>query len=281
MLRTVAFMAAVGLLLSVAGSLSAGARKPDKKKLLVVTYTQNHGTDNPNKTFRHSSIPTAEKVLAEIGERSGVYEVAYCRTATDVKQMLTPEGLKGIDGVFFANTTGNLGIPDLNAFLDWIKAGHGFMGAHSAADTYHASQADGNTGFVDMIGGEFKTHGAQCEIQPIVNDRKHPAVNHFGTSAKFFDEIYIYVKNNRPNVHVLLAVDKHPNDRAPDANQPGDHLIAWNREYGKGKVFYTALGHREDVWAREDYQQHLLGGIRWALGLAKGDAKPGNPAVGL
>ena len=85
--------------------------------------------------------------------------------------------------------------------------------------------------------------------------------------------------------------DKHPADKSPEGNDqtPGDYPIAWCKEYGKGRVFYTSLGHREDVWdpntpesfkrenpkeVSEAYQKHLLGGIKWALGLEKGDAKP-------
>src|SRR5438874_13153132 len=118
-----------------------------------------------------------------------------------------------------------------------------------------------------MLGAEFKTHNRQCEVEAIVNDPQHPAVKHFGTSVKFFDAIYPYTENTRDKVHVLLASTKHPNDGAPDANQPGDYLHTWCKRYGTGRVFYTAFGHKPEVWAREDYQQHLLGGIRWALGL--------------
>jgi Trehalose utilisation. len=125
------FAAAIAALFPLAlGAISpaAHAAKRAKKKLLIVSHTTG---------FRHSSIPTAEKVLTELGEKSGDYTVEYCRNGDDVKKMLTPLWLNGnhIDGVFFANTTGNLGIPDLHAFLDWIAAGHGFAGAHSAGDT--------------------------------------------------------------------------------------------------------------------------------------------------
>ena len=73
----------------------------------------------------------------------------------------------------------------------------------------------------------------------------------------------------RAKVHGLLTLDKHPN-----SGEPGDYPIAWCKKYGKGNVFYTSLGHREDVWESQPYQKHILGGIKWALGLAKGDAKP-------
>ena len=258
---------AVGLAAATAG----GAVKKAHKKILVVTHTTG---------FRHAdSIPVAEKVIAELGQSNDLFDTDYCRNGDDVKKMLTPEGLKAYDGVFFANTTGNLGIPDLRAFLDWIRDGHGFMGAHSAGDTYHPRDANGDSGFIDMIGCEFKSHGAQCEVDAIVEDPKHPANKHLPAVWKIFDEIYVFQQNNRPTVHTLLSMDKYPNDKSPDAGKPGDHLLSWCKAYGKGKVFYTALGHRPDVWTNPDYQKHLLGGIKWALGKEKGDSKVGSGPV--
>ena len=252
---------------------NCSAARPAKKTLLVVTHTTG---------FRHSSIPTAEKVLKELGDKSGVYDVLYCRNGDDVKQMLMPTWLNDhkVDGVFFANTTGNLGIPDLHAFLDWIAAGHAFMGAHSAGDTYHPQDAGGDTGYIDMVGCEFRTHGRQAEAECNNEDPKHPANAHFGSVYKVLDEIYHYKVNNRSKVHVLLALKKQPNDGVKDVDgvdksgQPTDMLISWCKVYGKGRVFYTALGHREDVWESEPYQQHIMGGIKWTLGLAKGSGKP-------
>jgi hypothetical protein len=117
---------------------NTGTANPRKKTLLIVTYTA---------AFRHNSVPTAERVLTDLGSRSGAYSVLYCRNGEDVREMLTPEWLNTnhVDGVFFANTTGNLGIPDMRGFLNWIKAGHAFLGAHAATDTYHPSETNGDT----------------------------------------------------------------------------------------------------------------------------------------
>lgn len=226
--------------------------KMAKKRILVVTHTAG---------FRHTeAIEIGEPTVKQMGDKSGLFDVDYCRTAEDVKRMLTSDYLKNYDAVFFLNTTGDIGIPDMKAFLDWLKSGKAFIGVHAATDTYHNSPE-----FLDMIAGEFKTHGQQCEVEAIVEDPKHPAVAHLFPRWKIFDEIYILKQNNRDKVHVLLSLDKYPNDGSPDANKPGDHLLAWCKPYGKGRVFYTAFGHRRDVWENPQYQQHLLGGIRWAL----------------
>ena len=272
--------------------LTAGAAEP--KKILVVTTTVG---------FRHSSIATAEKVLAKLGQQSGLFTLDYAqqppnqpsapktppkdasaevlekfhadeakyKTAEaewlkDSLSKLSPENLKHNDAVIFANTTGDLPLPDKQGFLDWIAAGHAFLGMHSASDTFH-----GFPPYIEMLGGEFQTHNAQAGVECLVQDLKHPATKHFGESFCVEQEEIYLLKNYDPSkVHELLILDKHPNKKKESGHFP----IAWVKEYGTGKVFYTSLGHRENVWENERYQKHILGAIKWALGLEPGDAKP-------
>jgi uncharacterized protein len=225
------------------------------KKILVVTVT---------KGFRHSSIPTAEKVLGEIGKNSGDFTVDYARNDEDLATKMSAEGLANYDGVFFANTTGDLPIPSPQAFLNWIKSGNAFMGAHSSSDTFH-----GFPPFIDMIGGEFRTHGPQVEVKAINEDPNHPATRHYPAEFKIFDEIYLFKSYHRDRVHSLLNMDVHPNQKVP-----GHYPISWCKAYGNGRMFYTSLGHREDIWENAEYQKHVLGGIRYALKLEEGDSAP-------
>jgi type 1 glutamine amidotransferase len=220
--------------------------------MMVVTYTAG---------FRHSSIPIAESTLRELGTSSGLYETTFCRTEADVQAMLTADALRQVDAVFFANTTGNLGIPDLQAFLSWISAGHAFLGAHSATDTYHDAP-----GYLAMIGGEFLTHGAIAEGDVLVDDPADPAVAHLAPRVRMVDELYRFTRNNRADVHMLLSLDRNPADGVGQPGAPNDLPIAWRKTFGGGRVFYTALGHREEMWQDARYRQHLLGAIRWALG---------------
>lgn len=276
---------------ALGGALSAQAAP---KRVLVVTTTLG---------FRHSSIPTAEDVLGGLAGKSTAFTVDYARVEPKDERFRSPDGkpdktkveeaikellaekmspaaLRHLDAVVFANTTGDLPIPDKEAFLDWIKSGKGFVGMHSASDTFH-----GYPPFIEMLGGEFKGHGAQVEVDALNQDQECPACRHLPASWKVFDEIYLFKNFDRAKVHGLLTLDKHPNDKTP-----GDYPISWCKKYGKGRVFYTSLGHREDVWCpnwkdgkgerknsaqvAEAYQQHILGGIKWALGLEKGSAKP-------
>src|SRR5438477_8202586 len=102
-----------------------GAGHAAPKKVLVVTVTKGH---------RHSSIPTAEKVLGELAKKSGAFEVDYVRNDEEMAEKMTSAALEKYDGVIFANTTGDLPLPDKQGFLDWIKSGKAFIGTHSATD---------------------------------------------------------------------------------------------------------------------------------------------------
>ncbi len=249
-----------GLLAACGSDTPAGPSGPQppaaRARLLVVTHTAE---------FRHSSIPVAEATLAAIGQESGLFDTTYARSADDVRRLLSADGLAGADAVFFANTTGNLGIPDMAAFLAWLGAGRAFLGAHSASDTYHDDPR-----YLDMLGNEFDTHGEQAEVDLVVDDASHPATAGLGARWRIRDEIYRFRTPNRGRVSMLLSLDRFPADGLARAGEPGDLPIAWYKAYGSGRVFYTALGHREDVWQDPRFRQHLTGALRWAVGRERG-----------
>jgi uncharacterized protein len=250
--------------LTAAAILTASivAAEAAPKRVLVVTAT---------KGFRHSSIGIAENIIATLGQTSGDYTVVdYVRGGPEGKddaeviQKLALSNLKDIDAVIFANTTGDLAIPDKDGFIKWVENGHALIGMHSCSDTFH-----GYPPFYNLLGGLFLTHGAQVTVDMYNQDPTHPANKHLGDTWTMFDEIYEFSDFHRDRVHGLLTLDKHP-----QTHQPGDYPVAWAKDLnGGGKVFYTSLGHREDVWTSEAYQKHIQGGIRWALGLEKGSGK--------
>jgi type 1 glutamine amidotransferase len=263
------------------------------KKVLVVTTTTG---------YRHSSIPSLERVLTQIGQGSGEFTVELlqqppgkpakpAKDATpgekeDYKraednweqslkvalQKLSTESLRGYDGVIFANTTGNLPLPDMQGLLNWIKSGHAFVGIHSASDTFHQSPE-----FLAMLGGEFGHHGPQVGVECLNEDPKHPANAQLGkTWAITLEEIYQFKTYDPTKLRDLLVLDKNP-----ETGVSGHYPVSWAKPYGAGRVFYTSLGHREDlidtdpnlkdrknsVELSKAYQRHILGGIEWALGL--------------
>jgi type 1 glutamine amidotransferase len=221
------------------------------RRLLVVTHTAG---------FRHDSIPTAEATLQQIGTSSALFDVEFARTADDVQRLLTAESLARFHAVCFANTTGNIGIPDLSAFLRWISGGGGFVGAHSASDTYHESAE-----FLEMIGGEFDTHGSIAATEVRVDAPSHPAVAHLAPRFTITDELYRFKRFDAEKVMRLLSLDRNPADGVGEAGAAADLPMAWHRTYGEGRVVYTAFGHRQEVWQDPRFQQHLREAIRWVL----------------
>jgi type 1 glutamine amidotransferase len=245
----------------LAGCLAAGlVQAQTPKKLLVVTVT---------KGFRHSSIETAEKVLANLAAKSGAFTVDYVKTDEEMAVKMTAAALKGYDGIVFANTTGILPVPDKAALLAEIKGGKAFIGMHAASDTFHGK--DAVDPFIEMLGGEFQGHGEQVGVECLVKDRNHPSTKHLGESYCIQqEEIYLLKNYDKKKVRDLLVLDKHPNKK----KELGHFPVTWCKAYGQGKVFYTTLGHREDVWENELFKKHILGGIKWSLGLEPGESTP-------
>jgi type 1 glutamine amidotransferase len=196
---------------------------------------------------------------------------------------LSPANLAKVDGVIFANTTGDdYPLPDRAGFFKWIEGGGAFIGMHSATDTFKTFEP-----YYDMIQGTFNGHGAQVPAALINADKTHPANAPLPEEWKIDqEEMYLIKNHDRAKLRALLYMRHHPNK----PEEAGYFPVAWNRQAGKGRVFYTSLGHREDLWSDDPnlkdrknpvetsklYQQHILGGIKWALGLAEGSSTP-NP----
>jgi type 1 glutamine amidotransferase len=207
--------------------------------------------------FKHDVLPLSQQVLKDVGERTGAFVI----TATDDCSLLNREQLKRYDAVVFY-TTGELPISDEQkaAFLDFIKSGKGFIGIHSATDTFYKWPEYG-----ELIGGYFDGHPWHQDVTVKVEDGHHPATRHLEKSFKIKDEIYQMKNFSRSRVNVLMSLDTNSVDLTLSAvhRTDKDFAIAWCRDYGKGRVFYTALGHRAEVWQDERFQKHLVGALRW------------------
>lgn len=245
-------------------ALAAGlpARAAAKKRVLMVTCTDG---------FRHDTIPLAEETIKGLGDTSGLWDVDYARTNDDVRTMITPDNLSRYDLLLFGSTTGELPITDAGktGMMAWLRSGKGFVGIHSATDTlYHWPE------YGAMIGGYFNGHPWHQEVVIRVEDPHSPATQGLGASFKIRDEIYQFRNWSRQDKRVLLSVDPASIDTSRGARPDNDYAVAWVRGEGKGRVFYTSLGHEKAVWQDPRFQQHLRGGIRWALGLARGSTRP-------
>jgi hypothetical protein len=129
------------------------------------------------KGFRHGdSIPLIEEIVPKLGAVKNAFTVDLVRNDAEMAEKMTPEALKQIDGILFGNTTGDLPLPNREAFLKWLESGKAFIGTHSATDTF-----PGWPPYIQMIGGEFRTHGAQSKVTCLIEDAKHPATKMFPT----------------------------------------------------------------------------------------------------
>lgn len=200
------------------------------------------------------------------------------------------ENLNKFDAIYFDSTVGELPFPSRDDFFKWVSDGHAVIANHAGSDSMHQTPE-----YAKMLGGEFQRHYSQA-VGTIVNfDAKHPATANWGAMREIHEELYMFRPNNydRTQVHTLLTMVEQPADGNPNGLAPGSPVwypVSWTKMYGKGRVFFTSLGHREDVvdptWKDANgqrmnspevamaFQDHLLGGIRWALGLREGDVTP-------
>ncbi|MEN0111123.1 MAG: family 16 glycoside hydrolase [Planctomycetota bacterium] len=251
---------------------TAAAASSRSKRVLFVTQSQG---------FRHSTVTReahelshAEQVLTRLGVESGAFRVDCTQ---DVETDFTPELLSNYDCVAFY-TTGWLPIPleTLDWFLEvWLaEEGHAVLGVHSAADTYHDYEP-----FWDMLGGTFDGHpwSSTTNVVLRVNDGAHPASEPWGATGgtiALTDEIYQFRNWQPEKVRVLMSLDME----RTELKRPRHIPVLWVKDYGSGRVMHMSLGHREDVWDHPTYQASLVGGMRWLLDEATGDATP-NPEV--
>jgi len=159
-------------------------------------------------------------------------------------------------------TTGELPLPEggAQALVDWVRAGGAFAGVHSATDTLHEFPAYG-----EMIGGIFDGHPWNQKVGVMVEDGAHPATAHFDERFEITDEIYQFRSFRRHPLRVLLSLEPSSVDMTKGKREDGDYALAWSRDWGEGRMFYSALGPREEVWRDERFQQLRLNGIDWAV----------------
>jgi len=254
-------------LFAVLGDKNCANAKDGPVRILFVT--QSSGFRHGSVTRKEGNLSVSERVMTELGISSNEFRVDCTQ---EVAKDFTKERLEHYDIVMFY-TTGKLPIAqeDLDYFFNnWLKQkGHGFIGTHSAADTFKDYEP-----YWDMIGGSFNGHpwGSGATVTITNHEPNHPIVKAWGKEVTLKDEIYQF-KNWQPEkVRVLMSL----NMEKTSLKKPYHIPICWCKSYGEGKVFHMSLGHREDIWTNETYQQSILGGIRWIVGKEKGESKP-NP----
>lgn len=230
---------------------------------------------------QESGMPShVDKILTQLLEPMGIKLLC-----TKDAELITAENLENYDLVIFY-TSGDLttpgeqdsgkpmgenGVADL---LAWIEGGGAFLGFHCASDTFHSPEDGPVTPFLEMIGGEFLTHGAQFEGTLKVVDPDHPVMANVPQDFKLFDEWYVFRNYNKEDIHVLAMLEPGDERTKQDKYNIPNYPVIWCRTYGDGRVFYNALGHREDVWENPVFQQHVVDAAMWALGEGPAKAEP-------
>ncbi len=267
---------------------SALAAAPGGKKRKVLFFSKSSGFEHSPIHRRDGGLSFAEKLLQQWGPEENVEF-----TCSKDGSLFNPEYLDQFDAYFFY-TTGDLtkAGTDKNppmtaegkqAFLDAIHQGKGFIGTHSASDTFHSPNyfhpdtrykddpPDQRDPYIVMLGGEFIIHGAQQHSRMIPIDRHFPGMKDFPEDFSPLEEWYS-LKNFAPNLHVILLQDT-AGMKGPMYQRP-PYPATWAHLYGRGRVFYTSMGHREDVWTNPVFKQVLFGGIHWATGSLRAKVRP-------
>jgi type 1 glutamine amidotransferase len=232
-----------------------------------------------SKGWEHDSVPNAMATIWKMGHDTRLWE-ATLRTDTELITKRDPKQrnmktLAYFDALVFANSTGELDLSDdqKKDMMSFIKRdGKGFVGVHAALDTFHSWPEYG-----EMIGGWFDEHPWGTFNAPIVvEDPNFPAVRHFPKEFVKYDEIYQAKSWSRGKLNVLLSL----NPARLDFNNPRVHrrdhdfAVAWSKMYGKGRVFYSTLGHTTEAWDDPDITKMYFEAIKWVLGLTEGSTAP-------
>ena len=124
---------------------------------------------------------------------------------------------------------------------------------HSATDTLY-----GWPEYRRLIGAYFLEHPWTQPGTVIVESQAHPATSGLGDRFAIREEFYTFRENPRPRVQVLLRLD------ALSVGATGDYPLAWAHSFGRGRVYYNALGHFDETWRDPRFQRQLAGAVRWA-----------------
>ncbi len=268
------------LLAGAAVAAQAGSALAERKaEKRILFFTKSSGFEHPVVHRRRSQLGFAEKALIALGKKHGFHVEA-------TKDGRVFDGDLDHYDAFAFYTTGNLTQagtdkqPPMSpkgkeAFLQAIQNGKGFIGFHCASDTFHSpgdraqnQPLEKRDPYIAMVGGEFIRHGRQQKATMRVVDARFPGVGKAGSQFEMFEEWYA-LKNFAPDMHVILVQDTEGMVGADYQRPP--YPSTWARLHGKGRVFYTAMGHREDVWTNEIFQSIVAGALKWITGQVDAD----------
>jgi uncharacterized protein len=234
--------------------------------------------DTRNGVGQHEFVSHALAVIERLGYDSGTYDT-YIRTDSHIvaaqPKKTTGEpasggpSLSNVDAIFFM---GHRDVPIDDAqkaeLLAFVRdQGKGFVAAHHALTAF-----DSWPEFGELLGARYDGHPWGTASGTIVNEgTDFPATRHLAPTFAFSDEFYQPKAFSRDKMRVLLRLDVGKMPASAGVHVKGDLPLAWAKPYGKGRVFYSALGHEASTWDNRDVAQMYFEAIKWALGLTEGD----------
>ena len=228
----------------------------------VLIYTRNHVTNG--KGFVHDNIAVSVAAVKELCAEKG-----FSADVSEDPTVFTTSNLAQYQAVIFSNSN-NEAFSDpaqSKAFTAYVENGGGFVGIHSASGSERT-----NPDFKRILGGTFKWHTPNQKFTVVVTDKNHPSTAGLPTEWQWKDEGYLC--DMVPGLRVLLEMDTTTVATPPRENwvlkfEGNRFPLAWCHQVGKGRSFYTALGHDKSDYADPNFRKHLQGGISWVLDVAK------------
>jgi len=246
--------------------------------------------------FRHKSIPVGNLALECMGESTGAYEA----TVSNDPAHFEPKALKQFDAVIMLSPTQDFFMPNRKArkqftdeqwkalqdrhnrlvdnLIDYVEQGGGLVGIHAATDACYKHKAYG-----DAMGGYFAGHPwcAGHNVTIVVEDPTHAVIKPVFEGMSDFriqDEIYQFKDEpySRERLRVLLHLDPARSDppRGKPRRTDNDYAVCWVQSVGKGRVFYSSLGHNSHIYWNPLMLKHYLAGIQFAMGDLDADTTP-------
>ena len=201
----------------------------------------------------------AAKILSEMLARDGRFELEATGELNALATLNTRDYAAVV--IYTTGFRDDLVPAREQGLLGFIRDGGGFVGIHSANDSFR-----GNSAYIEMIGGEFATHPAVHEFKTTIVDHEHYITARM-PDFTLNDEMYHLTNYDPSKVH-LLAETPWQGDKKP---------MAFVKKYGKGRVAYLANGHSLEVWRNPEFQKLVVRAIAWSAGadLPKNEIRAG------
>ena len=253
---------AITLLVSLCvNKIAAAPAAGTQPRVLFLTAIGPHSKSG--KPFEHGVVKRNGGDLS-LAERQLVNTAAgeFLVEPTQDTKLITPANLAKYAAVVSYTCGDPLKSEGRRALIDYVKNGGAFVGIHSAGDSFNTFQD-----YAEMLGGIHDHHPGNPKVRIVVLDKSSPATSHLPDSFETPHEPYAFTRWNPASLHLLLKLDPSSFTEQKDKPNRSDYAVAWTKTFGRGKVFYTALGHNDSEWTDAKFLQHVLGGIRWAVGI--------------